>query len=134
MWDVWEFVVYEVGGGVMEIVVQVSDELGRQLELYRDRMAEVVERGLQAMLAESSALPGDEAHIMELLTSQPTPEQVLALTPSPEMQARVSDLLVRSKQGQLAAEEEKELDRYLMLEHLVRLAKTYAFRRVAGKS
>lgn len=35
----------------------------------------------------------DENRIMELLTSQPTPEQVLAIHPSPELQERVSELL-----------------------------------------
>jgi hypothetical protein len=64
--------------------------------------------------------------VVAVLTSQPTPEQVLALNPSDAMQARVSDLLRRSKAEGLSRAEESELDRYLYLEHLVRLAKARA--------
>jgi hypothetical protein len=39
------------------------------------------------------------------------------------MQARVSELLRQSKDGGLSRAEETELDRFLYLEHLVRLAK-----------
>ena len=65
---------------------------------------------------------------MALLVSQPRPEAVLAIRPSPELQARASELLQRSKQGQLSAAEAAELERHLMLEHLVRLAKAQAYR------
>jgi len=63
---------------------------------------------------------------MEILTSNPTPERVMALRPSPGLQDRVSALLARSKREELSRQEEAELERYLMLEHLVRLAKTHA--------
>jgi hypothetical protein len=66
--------------------------------------------------------------ILEVLASQPTPEQVLAIHPSPALQERVSDLLYRSKNGQLSPGEESELERYLMLEHLVRLAKAHSYK------
>jgi len=58
----------------------------------------------------------------------PSPEQVLNIRPSPELQTRVSELLHRSKKGQLSQQEEAELERYLMLEHLVRLAKAHAYK------
>lgn len=73
----------------------------------------------------------DENGIIELLISQPTPEQVLAMRPSPEYQARVSELLARSKAGALTRPEETELDRYLTFEHLVRLAKAKAYAHLA---
>jgi len=68
--------------------------------------------------------------IIELLASQPTPEQVLAIRPSPEFQARVSELLGRNKEGELSRQEETELERYLTLEHLVRLAKAHAYKQM----
>jgi hypothetical protein len=117
----------------MEVTIQLPDAVGQQLQQFQDRLPEVIERGIQVMLAERNAISGDEEAIMALLASQPTPEQVMALTPSPELQARVSDLLARSKQGQLAAQEEKELDRYLLLEHLVRLAKVHASKHLASQ-
>ena len=69
-----------------------------------------------------------------LLSSQPTPEQILAIRPSPEFQARVSDLLYHSKQGELSRQEESDLDRYLLLEHIVRLAKARAYQQTAARS
>jgi len=73
-----------------------------------------------------------ESTLIELLTSQLTPEQVLAIRPSPELQARVSELLGRSKEGELSRQEETELERYLTLEHLVRLAKAHAHKQMAS--
>jgi len=67
---------------------------------------------------------------LQVLTSNPTPERVLALRPSPRLQARASELLARSKRGELLRQEEAELERYLMLEHLVRLAKAHAAQRL----
>jgi len=47
---------------------------------------------------------------------------------------RVSELLYRSKQGELSREEESDLDRYMLLEHIVRLAKARAYRQLAARS
>ncbi len=117
----------------IEITIQVPDTLGRQLQQIPERLPEVLERGLREILAEDSGPPHDEQTILAVLTSQPTPEQVLALRPSAELQARIDDLLDRSKQSELTAPERVELDRYLLLEHLVRLAKANAYRRLAGQ-
>jgi hypothetical protein len=40
----------------------------------------------------------------------------------------VTALLDQSKAGALSPQEEKELERYLLVEHLVRLAKAYAYK------
>lgn len=111
----------------MQITLEVSDELGRQLQQFQDRLHEVLERGLVELLSEQSSNFVDDQQIMALLASQPTPEEILAIRPSPEFQARVSELLAQSKAGTLSAKGEAELERYLTIEHLVRLAKAHAF-------
>lgn len=111
----------------MQITVEVSQELGQQLQQFQDRLPEVVERGLLELLSEQSGNFVDEREIIALLASQPTPEQILAIRPSPEFQTRVSDLLAQSKAGNLSAKGSAELERYLTIEHLVRLAKAHAF-------
>ncbi len=116
---------------MIEITIQLPDTLGPELQRFKDRLPEVIECGLRELLVENQAGFQDENRTMELLVSQPTPEQVLALNPSPEFQARVSDLLQRSKQGRLSTAEAGELERYLMLEHLVRLAKAHAYKQLA---
>ena len=79
-------------------------------------------------MTEPSGAFQDRNQIVALLASRPEPDQVLAISPSPELQARVSALLMRNKRGKLASQEEAELERYLTLEHLVRLTKAYAYR------
>jgi hypothetical protein len=107
----------------VDITIRVPDDLGRQLEQYRDRLPELVERGLRDVQVEDISGASAATDIIAVLTSQPTPEQMLALRPSDTMQARVSGLLRRSKGEGLSRAEESELDRYLYLEHLVRVAK-----------
>ena len=54
----------------------------------------------------------DVSAIVEVLASQPPPDQVLALRPSPTLQARVTSLLDQSKDGALSPQEEMELERF----------------------
>jgi len=117
----------------VEITIQVPDVLGQQLQRFRERLPEVLERGLREVMVEQSGGLQDENAIMELLSSGPIPEQVLAIHPSSELQTRASDLLSRSKVGRLSRQEEAELERYLTLEHLVRLAKAYAYQQLANR-
>ncbi|MFN5513400.1 MAG: hypothetical protein ACK5CA_01250 [Cyanobacteriota bacterium] len=110
-----------------QITLDIPDHLAQQLQPFQSQLPQVLELGLKELQCQQKA-PNflDEQDIMSLLASQPTPEQILALRPSPEFQARVSDLLAQSKAGALSSQGETELERYLTLEHLVRLAKTYA--------
>src|SRR4051794_28691447 len=118
----------------IEITIQVPDALGRQLQHFQDRLPEGLERGLREGMAERADAFADESTILALLASQPAPEQVLALHPTPELQARISDLLVRSREGTLLVPEATELERYLVLEHLVRLAKAHTAKRLAQQA
>ena len=81
----------------VDITIRVPDELGRQLEQYRDRLPELLERGPRDVQVEDTTDVNGAADIIAVLTSQTTPEQLLALKPSEAMQARVRELLRRSK-------------------------------------
>jgi hypothetical protein len=54
------------------------------------------------------------------------PDKVLAFHPSESTTNRVSDLIYREKTTGLAAEEKAELDHYMWLEHVMRMAKIRA--------
>lgn len=54
------------------------------------------------------------------------PAKVLAFRPSEETTQRVSDLIEREKTSGISAEEKSELDYYMQLEHLMRMAKILA--------
>jgi hypothetical protein len=64
--------------------------------------------------------------VIEFIAAGTSPTSVVAFQPSAEGRARVADLIHRSKTTGLATEEQAELDHYLQLEHLMRLAKARA--------
>ena len=55
-----------------------------------------------------------------------SPREVVDFKPSEAARARVWDLLEREKAAPLPADDKSELDHYLEIEHLMRLAKARA--------
>jgi hypothetical protein len=60
---------------------------------------------------------------MATLIATLDPEKVLALKATDDMQSRLEDLVEKSKNGELERKEKDELDHYIVLERLIRLAK-----------
>lgn len=54
------------------------------------------------------------------------PAKVLSFRPSDETKKRVSELIEREKNDEISADEKSELDYYMQLEHLMRMAKIQA--------
>jgi len=54
------------------------------------------------------------------------PAQRRRFRPSLEAQQRVTDLIEREKDGQLTPDEKAELDHFMELEHILRMAKARA--------
>jgi hypothetical protein len=69
--------------------------------------------------------------LAELIASGGGPEAVAAYQASPKIQQRVSDLIEREKGNALTDEERSELDHYMQIEHVVRLAKARARARLS---
>ena len=55
------------------------------------------------------------------------PEQVAAFHPSEAANQRLEYLIAKEKETGLTREEKEELDQYLIIEHLMRLAKARAY-------
>jgi len=64
--------------------------------------------------------------IIDFIAAGTTPSRVVAFQPSQEVKDRVADLIHREKTTGLTPEESSELNQYLQLEHLMRLAKARA--------
>jgi len=64
--------------------------------------------------------------IVDFIAAGTTPKDVISFRPSETAQERVADLLAREKEGELSPAEKSELDHYMQLEHLMRLAKARA--------
>ena len=54
------------------------------------------------------------------------PEAVSQFRPSPQAQRRLEDLIEREKDGGLSPDEKAELDHFMELEHIMRMAKAKA--------
>jgi hypothetical protein len=67
--------------------------------------------------------------IVDFIAGGSTPGEVVAWTPSERAQEHVADLLRRERTDELSADERAELNHYLELEHVMRLAKARARRR-----
>lgn len=70
--------------------------------------------------------------VIEFIASS-SPENVIAFRPSEEAKARVADLIFREKTEGLPEDEQSELEHYLQIEHLVRLAKSRSHQSLAGR-
>jgi hypothetical protein len=68
--------------------------------------------------------------VLEKLVGLPDPTEVLALRPTPELQERLESLLARSRDGELSPSDQREWNQYEYVEHLVRLAKLNAARKL----
>jgi hypothetical protein len=64
--------------------------------------------------------------IVDFIAAGASRESVIRFEPSAETKARVGDLLRKEKTDGLLPEETAELNDYLQLEHLLRLAKARA--------
>ena len=64
--------------------------------------------------------------IIEFIAAGTTPEAVADFRPSPEAQQRLAVLIERKKVGDLSAEERAELNHFMELEHILRMAKARA--------
>jgi hypothetical protein len=95
----------------MQITIEVPDRLGEQLQQLGDRLPEALDRAVQELAPTGTGTTTyqDDSQIVELLASQPSPEVVLAIRPTPALQARMSELLEQNKAGTLTRSEEVEL-------------------------
>jgi hypothetical protein len=114
-----------------QITIEVSEELARKLAPMRDRLPEVLARGL-----DEPSLPLNEVYryVLEFLTSNPSPEAILSFKMTETMQERISALLEKNRASELTTEESAELDGYERLNRFVRKFKIQAMKDVQADS
>ena len=64
--------------------------------------------------------------IIDFIAGGTTPQSVADFLPSPEAQQRLAALMEREKAGTLSPEEKAEVDHFMELEHILRMAKARA--------
>ncbi|MEA5460985.1 hypothetical protein VB796_18130 [Arcicella sp. LKC2W] len=73
--------------------------------------------------------PIDE--VINFITSFPKPEDVLAYKAPDSIQNRVEDLLYKKQTSFLNDDEIEEMNKFLLLEHMMRMAKKNAKKKLA---
>jgi hypothetical protein len=112
--------------GVMQILVDVPDELGLRLAPMHEQLPQILELGLRGLNANVQQGFSGLADILEFLASLPSPQEILALKPSVDLQAEVQRLIEKTKGQGLSEEEERRWQQYEYIEHLMRMAKAKA--------
>ncbi len=68
--------------------------------------------------------------IIDFITSSPNPKDVLNFRPPSSVIKRVEDLLHKKKTSELSNDENIELDRFMLIEHIMIMAKKRAKKRL----
>ncbi len=116
----------------MELTVTIPEDLATRLRPVKDRLPQILELGLRELHSSPPSYEG-LTDVLEALARLPSPEEVLALRPSPALQSRVEELLDKNRSTGLSTDERREWEQYQYVEHLVRMAKGRAALKLAGK-
>ncbi len=113
------------------ITLDVPDKLAARLRETPERIPQILELVVRQIDGQDSWPSEDGLYrelndVLEYLAELPSPEEVIALRPSPALAQRISNLLEKNRSEGLTPWEEQEFDRYEYLEHLVGIAKAKA--------
>lgn len=114
----------------MQLTLDISDDLAIRINARSNALPRVLRLGLRELLAEDLGGFKGFSDVLEFLACLPTPQEILALRPSPALQEEMEQLLKKSRDTDLNAEEEEQWRRLEYLEHLVRKAKIHAAQRL----
>jgi len=107
----------------MPVTVTIAGELASQRRPYESQLETILELGVRELQAPNESGYAGLNSVLQVLAAMPTPEEVLALRPSPQLQARVDFLLDKNRTERWTHDERREWDQFQYVEHLVRLAK-----------
>lgn len=110
----------------MELTITVPENLGQRVSEMPDRVPEILRIGLEKLDAGDAESYDGVAEILDKLAQLPSPDEVIALRPSNDLQNRIESLLEKNRDPGLTSDEEKEWQNYEHLEHVVRMAKARA--------
>lgn len=103
-----------------KITLELSDELAQAVAQQGDRLLDLLTQALT-----QPAIPvRTYRHIIEFLTSHPTPEQIANFRPPLEMSDRLKMLLARNQSGTLTSAERQDLEEFEQIEHLIVMLKS----------
>src|SRR3989442_10624886 len=117
--------------GLMQLTIDIPDRLAEQLEPERERVAEIIARGLRRSWSGISELRWE---VISFLARRPTAKEMIEFRPSEGATGRLRELLARNEQNALTPEEEAELDDLCDVDRFVSLIKTEVLAQGSGNS
>lgn len=110
----------------MEVTIELPENLAINLQTHKNNLPQIFELGLREFNAGSSIGYKSLADVLEFFAGLPTPEEIIALRPSEELQEKISEFLEKNRREGLSEDEEQTWAGYEYIEHLVRIAKAKA--------
>jgi hypothetical protein len=111
----------------MQITVDIPEELLIKLEQVDRSLSQVLELGVNELIARPQDGFTGFAEVLDFLANLPTSEEILALRPSPSLQAQIDRLSEKYQAQDLTPDEQQLWQQYEYLEHVIRIAKAKAY-------
>lgn len=111
----------------MQITLDIPEELFIKLGRLDQSALQVLELGVNELIARPQPGFMGFAEVLDFLANLPTPEEILALRPSPSLQAQIDRLSEKYQAQTLTPAEQQLWQQYEYLEHVIRIAKAKAY-------
>jgi hypothetical protein len=116
---------------LVQVTIEIPDKLAQQLGPGRERLAEIIARGLRRSWAGTSGL---RREVIAFSARRPTAEEILEFRPSSTVAERSRELLDRKHEDVLTPEEEAELEDLAEVDRFVSLIKTEVVRQTSART
>jgi len=116
----------------MPLTLTIADDLASELKPYEDKLTEILKLGIREWQAREEPGYTGLSSVLETLAALPDPAEVLALRPAPQLEQRLEALLEKNRTKGWSPSDQREWDQYEYVEHLMRLAKISALRKLKG--
>lgn len=118
---------FQAGKTMLSTVqMNIPQELASRLQPLQGQIQQILELGIRELNAKKQPGFKGTSDVLEFLAGLPTPEEILNLRPSEQMQTRINELLDKNRAHGLTQDEQVEWEQYQYIEHLVRTAKAKA--------
>ena len=114
----------------MQLTIEIPDELAEELGPDRERIREIIARGLRRSWSGASDL---RREIIAFLARLPSAEEILEFRPPAALVERSRELRQRHSEGTLTQAEEAELDEMCDVDRFVSLIKAEVLAHQAGQ-
>ncbi len=114
---------------MVQLTVQLSDELADRCKDVGPWLSAIIELSLAGFKTPAAATASE---VMQLLFTNPAPEEIAAFHVSEEAQLHLQRLLALNEAGFLSPSEQAELDELQRLEHMIIMLKLHAKKLTSG--